>query len=135
MKSNKSYSLLTRFAILVFVVVLVSWGGWLWWKDSISPVNAKDSAPVLFVVARGEGSKAIAADLASQHLIHSPTGFYVLVKMLGIEKDLQAGVFRLNKTMDARMIALELTHGTLDIWVTTLEGWRSEEIATKLTKE
>ena len=37
--------------------------------------------------------------------------------------------------MDTKTIALELTHGMLDVWVTTLEGWRVEEIAAKLNKE
>jgi UPF0755 protein len=58
-----------------------------------------------------------------------------IVKMLGIETQLQAGDFRLKRSMDAKTIATELTHGILDIWVTTLEGWRSEEVASKLSKE
>ena len=48
---------------------------------------------------------------------------------------MQAGDFRLNKSMDARTIAQEFTHGILDVWVTTLEGWRDEEIATQLAKD
>lgn len=135
MKSNKPYSLLARLSILFVVFVVVAWGGWLWWKSSVSSVDPQDATPVFFVIARGEGTKGVAASLAKQNLIRSPTGFYLLVKLLGIERDIQAGVFRLNKTMDSREIALELTHGTLDVWVTTLEGWRVEEIATKLTKD
>jgi UPF0755 protein len=89
----------------------------------------------MFVVSQGAGGKEIAADLAKQNLIHSSTGFYILIKLLGIETQMQAGDFRLNKSMDARTIALELTHGILDVWVTTLEGWRDEEIATQLAKD
>src|SRR4030042_1579894 len=61
--------------------------------------------------------------------------FFLLIKLLGIEKDLQAGDFRLMRSMDAKTIATELTHGILDIWVTTLEGWRGEEGVSKLAKE
>jgi len=134
MKSNKTHTFISRLILLFFLAVVVAWGGWFWWRYGIAAVDPMDTTPVMFVVTRGEGGKEIAADLARQNLIHSPTGFYLLLKLLGIERELQSGDFRLNKSMDARTIALELTHGILDVWVTTLEGWRSEEIATQLAK-
>ncbi|MBI3956116.1 endolytic transglycosylase MltG [Candidatus Gottesmanbacteria bacterium] len=133
MKSNKPYP--TRFFLLLAVAVALVAAGWLWWRDAISAVNPGDSSPQIFVVKRGEGVKSIAGRLAMVGLIRSPTGFYILVKLMGLERDLQAGDFRLNPAMDAGSVARELTHGTLDVWVTTLEGWRVEEIAAKLTKE
>jgi len=48
---------------------------------------------------------------------------------------MQAGEFRLNKTMDVNAIAEALTLGMQDAWVTIPEGLRVEEIATKLAKE
>lgn len=135
MKSNKTHPFVSRLIFLFFFAVVVAWGGWFWWRYSIAPVDSTDTTPVIFVVTRGEGGKDIAADLAKQNLIHSSTGFYLLIKLLGIETQMQAGDFRLNKSMDARTIALELTHGILDVWVTTFEGWRDEEIATQLDKD
>jgi UPF0755 protein len=135
MKSNKTNSFASRLIFLFFFAVVLAWGGWFWWRYSIAPVDPQDTTPVIFVVKSGEGGKEIAADLASQNLIHSSTGFYLLIKLLGIETQMQAGDFRLNKSMDARTIAQELTHGILDVWVTTLEGWRDEEIATQLAKD
>ena len=135
MKSNKTHTFFSRLIILFFLVVVIAWGGWFWWKYSIAPVDPADTTPVMFVVSQGEGGKEIAADLAQKNLIHSSTGFYILIKVLGIETQMQAGDFRLNKSMDARSIAMELTHGILDVWVTTLEGWRVEEIATQLAKD
>ena len=135
MKSNKTHTFFSRLILLFFLAVAVAWGGWFWWRYSIAPVDPTDTTPVMFVVSQGEGGKEIAADLAKQNLIHSSTGFYLLIKLLGIETQMQAGDFRLNKTMDARTIAQELTHGILDVWVTTLEGWRVEEIATQLAKD
>lgn len=135
MKSNKAHSLAARFVILFCLLVAIAWGGWFWWQYSISPVDPNDATPITLTVARGEGAKAIAADLEAKNLIHSKTGFYILVKLLNIEKDLQAGDFRLNKAMDARTMALTMTHGILDVWVTTLEGWRDEEIAAQLNKD
>lgn len=133
MKSNKSYSL--RLILLTALSIVVISGSVLWWRDAVSAMNPADSTPQIFVIARGEGVKSIASRLASSGLIRSPTAFYLLVKLLRIDGDLEAGDFRLNPSMDAATIARELTHGTLDVWVTTLEGWRVEEIAAKLTKE
>lgn len=116
-------------------MVIIVGVSWFWWRDAISAVDTSDKTPVVFVVKKGEGVRSIAARLDEQNLIRSSTGFFVLVKTLGIEKQLQAGDFRLNRAMDAKTIAQELTHGMLDVWVTTLEGWRSEEVATKIAKE
>jgi UPF0755 protein len=133
MKLNNSISI--KIGTFFFVALLVSSGAWLWWHDAIAPVDPSDTSPVIFVIHTGEGVKSIASRLSEQHLIRSATGFFVLVKALGIETQLQAGDFRIVRTMNTRDIAQELTHGTLDAWVTTLEGWRDEEIATKLAKD
>lgn len=120
------------FVIAIFIAIF---GGGLWWTDAMSPVDSADKTPELFVVQKGEGVKSIAFRLAGERLIRSSTGFFVLVKLMGIDDQLEAGDFRLNKSMSAKDIATELTHGTLDVWVTTLEGWRSEEIAQKINKD
>ncbi|MCX6791528.1 MAG: endolytic transglycosylase MltG [Candidatus Gottesmanbacteria bacterium] len=135
MKSNKTHTFFSRLIILFFLAVIAAWGGWFWWRYSIAPIDPTDTTPVMFVVSRDEVAKVIAADLEAKALIHSKTSFYLLVKLLGIEKDLQYGDFRLNKSMDARTIALTMTHGVLDVWVTTLEGWRDEEMATQFAKD
>ncbi|MBI3385543.1 endolytic transglycosylase MltG, partial [Candidatus Gottesmanbacteria bacterium] len=98
-------------------------------------MSSSETEPVMFVINRGDGVRTISANLSAQHLIRSPTAFFILVKLMRLERSLQAGDFRLNRTMDARQIATELTHGFLDVWVTTLEGWRVEEIANRLAKD
>lgn len=130
MKSNT-----TRLGILLFVLVIGMGSAIVWWAEGTSSVDVTDSTPVMFVVTRGEGVRTIASNLAQKKLIRNPITFFLLVKFLGLDNNLQAGDFRLNRTMDAGSIARELTHGMVDVWVTTLEGWRSEEIAGKLTKE
>lgn len=135
MKSNKTYSFFSRFIIVFFVVMVTSWIVWLWWRDSVSPIDPRDAVAVTFIVESGDGAKIIAANLAKKNLIRSSTGFYVLVKILGIERNLQAGEFRLTPAMSAKEIALELTHGISDQWITTLEGWRNEEIAAQVARD
>lgn len=133
MKSNKWHPI--RYILLLAVAGLIAVSAWAWWRDGMAPVDSSDTTPRKFVVSRGEGVKSIAGRLAGEGLIRSPTGFYLLVKLIGIERNLQAGEYRLFAAMDATTIARELTHGTLDIWVTIPEGWRVEEVATKLSKE
>jgi len=133
MKQNKTIT--TRLGILSLLLAAVILGGVLWWQDGNSAVDPSDRSPVVFVIKRGDGVKTIASNLAAQNLIRSRTAFFVLVKILGIERNLQAGDFRLNQAMNAADIARELTHGFLDVWVTTLEGWRVEEVANRLAKD
>lgn len=134
MKSNKN-TLLSRLILFLAILLIVSGAFVLWWKDAISAVDPKDSTPVNFEIRPGEGARTISMSLAQENLVRSPTAFFILVKFLGIETELQAGQFRLNRTMSSTTIAQELTHGTLDVWVTTLEGWRDEEIASELNKD
>lgn len=133
MKSNKQF--ISRFLVFCIVLFIAGGTGFLWWQKEISSVDASDNVAISFTVEKGDGVKVIAANLAKKDFIRSPTSFFILVKLMGIERQLQAGDFRLKRNMDAATIARELTHGMQDVWVTTLEGWRKEEIATKLARD
>ncbi len=133
MKLNNIVS--TRIIVTVCITVFCVLAGYLWWTDAMGPVDKNDTTPIMFVVPRGQGSKEISKRLAMAGLVRSQIGFYLLVRFFGTDGQIQAGDFRLNKSMDAKTIALELTHGMVDVWVTTLEGWRVEEIAMALSKD
>lgn len=133
MKSN-SATAVTRFLVFLFVSALSFGGFFLWWNDSTRAVDEADTTPISFTVSPGDGAKAIATNLAQDNLIRSPTAFFIQVKFLGLEKKLQAGSFRLSKSMDSTTIAQQLTHGFEDVWLTTLEGWRNEEVAAVVSK-
>jgi len=124
-----------RLGIFAIVVAIVGVGGLIWWNDGNAPYDAKDDTSISFTVQKGQSIREIASDLAQQKLIRSSVGFYIMVKLMGIERDIQAGDFRLKRNMDAKTVATSLTHGMEDVWVTTLEGWRVEEIATKLSQD
>lgn len=125
----------TRILVTAIIFILFAFVGYIWWTDAITPVDKNDTTPILFTVPRGQGSKEISKRLAAAGLVRSQIGFYLLVRFFGTDGQIQAGDFRLNKSMDAKTIASELTHGMLDVWVTTLEGWRDEEIAMALSKD
>ena len=58
-----------------------------------------------------------------------------MLKKLGLDKKIEAGDFRLSPSMTAQEIAQNLTHGTIDIWVTIVEGQRAEEVANTLQEK
>lgn len=124
-----------RLAVLLILFFLFLAGALLWFKEGVRPVNPQDKASQIFVIKKGERIREVAVRLKEEGLIRSPLAFFVLVRFSDLSQDVQAGDFRLSPSMDGKTIAQSLTHGTLDVWVTALEGWRVEEIALKLAQE
>lgn len=120
------------FLVLGFLFLVLSF---LWWQDFLSPVDKKNKATKIFVVEKGESVKSIAEKLKREGLIKNAFLFQVLARKLRIAKTFQAGDFRLSSSMGAEEIAKELTHGTLDIWLTIPEGLRVEEIARRISSK
>lgn len=127
--------LVTRLIVLLVIVGIILSIGGLWWIDATSPANPQNPASQTFTVVSGEGVRSIATRLKNAGFVKDQVGFFILVKLLRLDSKLEAGNFRLSPAMDMPTIVKELTHGTLDTWVTTLEGWRSEEIALKLAQD
>ena len=115
--------------IILGIFVIASIFSFLYYKEGTLPVNSHDKSVKLFVVKRGEGTSSIVKHLYSEQLIRDRVVFYTIVKRLGIESKLEAGMFRLSPSMSTEEIALALTKGTTDIWITVIEGLRREEIA------
>lgn len=118
-----------RLIITAALLIIIVLGGIIWWKNGVSPANPANKQSVIFVVQKGDGVREISNRLKDEGLIADPIVFFLLVKQLGLDKKIEAGDFRLNASMNAKEIAQNLTHGTLDIWITVPEGKRSAEIA------
>lgn len=118
-----------RLGILLIFILIFIVGFYLYWKEGSLPVDKNSKESKIFVIKPGENLSGIADDLFAQKLIRNKIVFYLVVKRLGIERKIQAGDFRLSPVMDIEEIAKSLTHGTLDVWVTLIEGMRKEEIA------
>lgn len=125
----------TRLGVLLIVFTLFLGGAWFWWEKGLAAVDSQNKKLKLFVIKRGQGVREIAFSLKKEGLIRNQIVFFLLIKKLGIDQELQAGDFRLSPSMDASTIAMNLTKGMVDVWVTILEGWRNEEIALKLAQE
>ncbi len=121
--------------IFLLTLVLLIVGGYIFFREGTLPTDKSDKTPVIFVVQQGEGLNSIINKLKEQRLIRNRITFFAIVYQLGIEKKIQAGDFRLSKAMNTYDIANNLTHGTLDKWITIPEGWRKEEIADRVGKD
>jgi UPF0755 protein len=119
--------------ISLFVIIFLV--GLIWWNNGISPVNSLNKETVVFVVAKGAGLKEIASDLKTAGLIKDRIIFFLSARLERLEGKIQAGTFRLSQSMTAEEIAQNLTHGTLDVWITVPEGQRAEEIADTLQEK
>ncbi|OGH07194.1 MAG: hypothetical protein A2171_02095 [Candidatus Levybacteria bacterium RBG_13_35_9] len=113
-------------SVLILILAVI---GIFWWQNGNLPANNKDNSPVIFVIKNGDGVREIANNLKKEGLIRDPIVFFLITKQGGLDKQIQAGDFRLNRSMSTLEIAKSLTHGTLDIWITIPEGVRTEEIA------
>lgn len=118
-----------RLPVTVIILIVLIGGFFLWWTNGTSPADAKDLAKQTFIIKKGEGVRNIANNLKEGGLIKDPVVFFLLVKQMGIEKNIQAGSYTLSPSQNARDIAKSLTVGTQDIWITIPEGKRAEEIA------
>ena len=122
------------FAAFLALVLAVLTGGFFWWHLNTSPPDSVKLAKTqVFVVNKGESAASVAQRLQEAGLIRGSLTFRLLLYQT--KTKIQAGDFRLNSGMTPREIAKELTHGTLDTWLTIIEGWRAEEITEKINSQ
>lgn len=123
--------------ILVFLLLTFFLIGlfFLWFKEATLPTDPTSQESKIFVIKKGDSIRKIAHNLKREKLIRDSIAFFLLVKKMGVEKNIQAGDFRLRPSMNMQEIIKGLQHGTIDVWVTIPEGWRVEEITLKLAQE
>ncbi len=126
---------MTKLKIVFGIILCAFLGIYGWWIWGTQPVEKNNTTTQLFVVNKGAGIKEISNNLKVQNLIRDRVIFFLTVKQKGIESKIQAGDFRLSPSMNASQIADNLTHGSLDVWITVPEGRRADEIADALKKE
>lgn len=121
-----------KWLLLVVVTPALIYGYWRWVN---LPVNANNQTEQVLIVPQGQPTVVIANRLKQEKLIKSPLAFRLLVEQKGLSGKLQAGDFRLHPAMDLETIVENLTHGSLDFWITFPEGLRAEEYAERLSEK
>lgn len=116
--------------LLFFLVFLIAKSYWSFLK---SPLE-KNGQTRAFVVQPGEPVTSISDRLEKEKFVRSSLVFNVTYK-IGSRTKIEAGDFKLSSAMDTDEIIKNLAQGSLDKWVTLLEGWRVEEMAQKLNND
>jgi UPF0755 protein len=125
-----------KFLILIPIVSFMALGLFLfvWWNWASASPCKQNCENQIFVVYKGDGVGSVARRLQADGLIRNYLSFRFLTLYLRISDKIQVGDYRLNPQMSLSELTKELTHGTLDVWVTIIEGWRKEQVAIKLSQ-
>ncbi len=99
-----------------------------------TPPQPQITQKTTVVIPKGASLKMISAKLYAARLIRSAWLFELVARQQGLTSKFQAGSFELSPNMTMQQLALKLTQGTNDLWVTIPEGWRMEEIADVLAQ-
>ncbi len=112
-----------KFAFLGLGLFIVGGGAFFVYRLS-QPVGSEGKVEI--TINPGESVRQIGEKLDQANLIDSTTFvFYVLLKDL--TRKIQAGIYEIPRTLTPVQIVELLQHGTFDIRLTFLEGWRREE--------
>jgi UPF0755 protein len=124
-KFSLSFFFFLAFAALLFGV----------YRQQLKPTDPRSQEEVVFVIPQGQNASTIASRLQRDGFIRNSLVFKLLLNRYDLSSRLQAGSFRLSKSMNLDTIIQALTHGSLDFWITFPEGLRVEEYAQRLNKE
>jgi len=123
-----------RLGVLFLIFVVIFLVGFIWYRQGLGAVDKNDKTTRFFVIQKGTEIRDIGSRLKREGLIRDPVVFFIYIKLNNLDKNLQAGDFRLSRSMDLPTIVNTLLHGSLDVWITFPEGLRSEEIGEILQK-
>lgn len=132
MGKNKEF--LNNWIVLVSLALLLFFALSFVFNYFKSPVDPKGKQQA-FVIARGEGTNSIAQRLQEEGLIRSGLAFKIELQLSGKKGQIEAGDFKISPSMTTEEIINVLSQGSIDKWVTLIEGWRIEEIAQELNSK
>ena len=124
-----------KITITLTLLVLFFIGFSIFHYEGSLPAQPQSTEKEMFIIAKGDSINKITNNLYDQKIIRNKLVFFFIIKKLGIESKIQAGSFRLSPSMKAQEVAIALTKGSDDVWVTVIEGLRKEEIAQLLSAE
>lgn len=127
--------LLFVFAFVIASQSLFSDGAILAIARQFDQRASDDPTPIQFTIREGETASTIAERLERDGLISSALTFRLLARIRGADAHLEAGQYELRRNMTASEIIDKLEEGRrLLTRITTIEGWRSEEMADLLDR-
>lgn len=123
----------TFISTIILIILVIGFS--IFYYEGSLPAQPQSTESATFVIGKGDSINKITNNLYDQKLIRNKLVFFFIIKKLGIENKIQAGLFRLSPSMKAQELAIALTKGSNDVWITIIEGLRKEEIAQLLSVE
>lgn len=112
------------------IVVIIGFGGWIWFTMSLQPVSDQDLV-IPLIIAPGDTLNKVASNLSEAKLIRSERAFIWYAKNRGVSAKIQVGSYDLNQSMSVADIILAITNGdhlSREQQLTIIEGWTSDQI-------
>lgn len=123
-----------RLSVGIGVFALLLFGIFLYWFLGNQPANPGDTTEKIFVIPQGATVRQIGNNLLEEGIIKDPVVFFVYIKLNGLDRNIQAGDYKLSPSMTLSEVIENLQSGTIDVWATFPEGVRAEEIADILSE-
>lgn len=121
---------------LLLIVIILLFGGFLWYRTAQSPVNPHDENRTMVKIPKGSSLRDIAGILKAEKLIRSKLAFLLVAKQVGAEKTLQAGNYLLTPSMGIAEIIAALRRGIAEEGVVTIpEGFTVKDIDALLAEK
>ncbi|MBQ6256722.1 MAG: endolytic transglycosylase MltG, partial [Clostridia bacterium] len=122
--------------LVVAGVIMSAWN----WVDRhfFAPVDAQDTDEVTFVVSSGNSLTRVANNLEEAGLIHNRTVFKYYADFLGYGQKIQAGDYKVSRSMSMQQIMELLTTGDgnpITRNITIIPGWTVRDIAAYLKEQ
>lgn len=121
-----------RNLLIIITFVIIGMGYWNYLKSPLDKNNLKNNA---FVIKKGESIASIAQRLEEEKIIHSSLAFKVYLKLSNNSSNIEAGDFKLSPSMSLGQVVDTLKSGSIDKWITLVEGLRVEEYAKELSEK
>ena len=124
---------------VLLVVAGVTMAGWNWVdRHFFAPVDGSDHTETLFVVSSGNSLTRVANNLENAGLIQNRTVFKYYADFLGYGQKIQAGEYKVSRSMSMRDIMELLTTGDgnpITRNITIIPGWTVRDIAAYLKEQ
>lgn len=117
-----------RFLGAFLLFLMATTAGLVFVFQNLKPVSSETSTRN-FVINPGDSSRTIAVRLEKNGFIRNRYLFILIARQLQLNKNLQAGLFRLSPSLSTREVVVKLAQGgSQDYWLKILDGQRVEEI-------
>lgn len=130
--------LLVALTALVLVFGLISTVYGVIDEKFISAVDKADQTEIDFTIKSGQSLSRVAGNLADQGIIKNRSVFKYYCDFAGLGQKIQAGDYKLKRSMDIFQIAEILTTGDgkpMTATITVIPGWTVEDVAAMLKSE